>query len=230
MRFIRSLHAVFVAAALVAGACSGSSAEDPAGPSGGKADEAAGESVEGCGECGPGYGCLKFWHQKTAFSKAYTSYRCEPYGSQCTQQCGTPRANGPYLFCEGEEYTCHAMDQGDCSSYVYTLDNPKHCGGYCNSNCASCEGTQCACTVGGQIVNLAVDVDNCGACGHRCAPGEACRIGSCAGELLCPVPLPPHYGGGFGSAYVNPLTDGDNCGACGVSCGGGRCDNGECVL
>lgn len=44
------------------------------------------------------------------------------------------------------------------------------------ADAACCSTIMC----GGACVDLSVDVNNCGACGTSCAPGEACTLGVCA--------------------------------------------------
>jgi hypothetical protein len=41
---------------------------------------------------------------------------------------------------------------------------------------------------GGRCVDLATDSANCGACGHACSTSTLCVRGSCAGQVLGPVP------------------------------------------
>jgi len=58
---------------------------------------------------------------------------------------------------------------------------------------------------------MGFDPDNCGACGHVCAPNEACYSGVCQsvcarGTSLC------------GTACFDLASDPNNCGACGKAC------------
>jgi hypothetical protein len=75
---------------------------------------------------------------------------------------------------------------------------------------------------GKQCVDLATDVENCGACGKACTGTQVCTAGKCAaqcpaGELMC------------GSACVNAKTDNKNCGKCGTTCKAGEvCWGGAC--
>jgi hypothetical protein len=64
---------------------------------------------------------------------------------------------------------------------------------------------------GGRCVVVALDPDNCGACGARCAAGEVCREGVCgppcgAGLTLCD------------GACVSLAADPAHCGACAAPC------------
>ncbi|MBI4705913.1 MAG: hypothetical protein HY744_32880 [Deltaproteobacteria bacterium] len=75
---------------------------------------------------------------------------------------------------------------------------------------------------GGMCVQLALDRNNCGACGVRCAEGEECASGRC--ELEC--------GGGTskcGEGCVDTKTDPANCGSCGKACAKDDvCSTGKC--
>ncbi len=59
------------------------------------------------------------------------------------------------------------------------------------------------------------DLDNCGACGIVCPPGDHCVDGKCG----CPTGMiycgPPRTGA---KACKDPSLDNDNCGGCGVKC------------
>ena len=47
--------------------------------------------------------------------------------------------------------------------------------------CSSKNAADCA----GVTVDLNTDHANCGACGKRCSPAEACTAGSCACKVFC---------------------------------------------
>jgi hypothetical protein len=65
------------------------------------------------------------------------------------------------------------------------------------------------------------DVNNCGACGNVCGPGEFCSEGVCA----CPEGLTQ-----CGDGCVDLLSDPDNCGACGTQCSIDQfCPGGDCA-
>ncbi len=70
-------------------------------------------------------------------------------------------------------------------------------------------------------VALSSGVVHCGACGHACAAGQACRGGACVdvpSYTACP------------GRMANLRNDLENCGACGRACGTGQvCDNGVCA-
>jgi hypothetical protein len=71
-------------------------------------------------------------------------------------------------------------------------------------------------------IDLQRSVENCGACGHACAPGEVCQAGACT--LFC--------AGGTtrcGDACVDTDVDPMSCGGCGVRCADGQvCAMGVC--
>jgi len=86
-----------------------------------------------------------------------------------------------------------------------------------NTDCCFGTNTASVCT------NVMADVNNCGACNHRCAAGEACVAGHCttqcqARSLAC------------NNECVDANTDTSNCGTCGNACTTGQsCVCGECV-
>ena len=73
---------------------------------------------------------------------------------------------------------------------------------------------------GSICVNTSKDQDNCGACGHVCAPGELCSLGKCCpcGTVNC------------GGVCTDVWHDPANCGKCGKHCRHGQvCKSGKCV-
>jgi hypothetical protein len=130
---------------------------------------------------------------------------------------------------DGMVYHCPA-NTPDCLQLDLSRDA---CGGFsCGADEVCCRGEQdvvCA--------DVAVDTDNCGACGHRCGANETCLDGVCAivtsldcegtqcpGGLACcedPNGLP---------ACVNAKSDAANCGWCDHVCAANkRCEFGLCV-
>lgn len=118
---------------------------------------------------------------------------------------------------------------GACGIVCYAGPNatPACSGGKCTLACrggwANCSGN----LQDGCRLKLDSDTNNCGACGHKCAPFDGgiaiCSGGKCGSE--CPD------GGGLtacGGACVSTATDSKNCGACGHDCGGGTCSSGSC--
>ncbi|MBK8996274.1 MAG: choice-of-anchor L domain-containing protein [Myxococcales bacterium] len=86
-------------------------------------------------------------------------------------------------------------------------------------------GTQCpgATLCDGQCVQTDYDPNNCGACGTKCATGELCSAGQCAGQCK----------GGTtecSNKCVDTQIDPANCGACGTACATGQvCSAGQCA-
>lgn len=107
-----------------------------------------------------------------------------------------------------------------------------------------CVDGECTCATpcqGGCVNATSDNNNNCGACGHACAPGVQVCAGStcvCAGTF-CPVPdggmlgdagyiIPDGGDGGGPIACVQTQSDTSNCGGCGVTCKY-SCSNGGCV-
>jgi hypothetical protein len=180
-----SLSALTITLLCAAGCTQTNTSVDQPTEAGGKADSTApamslpyevisDQCSAGCGTSG----CLAFCHEKTVFYDAYCTLECVPYDTECTQECGTPSAPGPYLFCKGQDKKCNPMEQGDCSSYVESMDDPANCG-MCNTNCDSCDRMQCTCKGKSGVANLFIDNENCGACGNVCAAGSKCKLAKC---------------------------------------------------
>jgi len=102
------------------------------------------------------------------------------------------------LTCTAGFADCDGNAANGCE--VNTTNSSTHCGG-CGRTCAlanaattTCQGSLCAvatCATGfadcdgtasnGCEVTLATNVAHCGACGRRCAAGQTCSAGACAG-------------------------------------------------
>ena len=86
-------------------------------------------------------------------------------------------------------------------------------------------GAQCpgATLCSGSCVQTDFDPNNCGSCGNKCATGELCSAGKCAGQCL----------GGSSECSgkcVDTQIDPANCGACATSCKTGEvCSSGQCA-
>ena len=78
-----------------------------------------------------------------------------------------------------------------------------------------CVGVAC----GTACVDLTVDSNNCGSCGHTCSPSQLCSDGACVTcDTLC------------AGACVNLDYDHDNCSSCGHVCSSSEtCSGGSCV-
>jgi len=94
------------------------------------------------------------------------------------------------------------------------------------SPCAACTAGQSCCD--GQCTALAVDRNNCGACGLRCTvAGATCANGTCG----CQPPKSASCGVAPATACVDLTADTNNCGTCGRACSGATpvCSGGSCV-
>ena len=87
----------------------------------------------------------------------------------------------------------------------------------------------------GVCVDLATDMDNCGACGEVCESslvGVACIEGECV-RVTCPALLTDCGTGGeplpVEEHCFDLQTDPFNCGECGNACATGACANGTCT-
>jgi hypothetical protein len=93
---------------------------------------------------------------------------------------------------------------------------------------------------GSSCVDLLFDRNNCGVCGHACAPGQLCELGACqAAATTCTFAtqgakcMLPAGGAGTccGDACVDETADSSNCGHCGTSCEPpASCVAGQCAV
>jgi Cys-rich repeat protein len=104
----------------------------------------------------------------------------------------------------------------------------------CNPGFADCDGNP----LNGCEVNLATDIDHCGACRNVCPTpmggGAACRAGMCT-VGACARPLADCNGSPTDGCEVNTDTSIDHCGACGAACarpanGTAGCRAGACEI
>lgn len=98
----------------------------------------------------------------------------------------------------------------ECPEFWSLAVRPRCSAGKCRYECADTDHVDCNELVeDGCEVNVRRDPNNCGACGHTCAPGVRCIEGSCG----CPTGLTECDG-----ACVDLQRDNWNCSACGAAC------------
>lgn len=144
-----------------------------------------------------------------------------PGYSDCFKWCYWYFRGGNFYAClqsNGQCYKCGPLG----GRYA-----PDLCGAsYSNLFCCTKDTPDCC---GATCADLQGDPQNCGACGHRCAPGQYCSNGMCASPATCKT--------GFtlcGSKCVDKQSDVLNCGSCNNACpilpqqGISICKNGVC--
>jgi hypothetical protein len=84
---------------------------------------------------------------------------------------------------------------------------------------------------GAVCVDRATDSANCGTCGERCRPGEACADGRCVtARLACPRGTTDCAPMAMAPNCVETTSDPHHCGACGARCPAGLvCVSGVCA-
>ncbi|AKU93660.1 Tryptophan synthase alpha chain [Labilithrix luteola] len=144
---------------------------------------------------------------------------CPPGYAQCGDTCAKLDEDGKNCGACGN--VCGLPD-ADAGAGVWPCDAgalPPHFGPVCLSSACKigctdgygdCNADRCG---DGCETNLANDANNCGACGHACAPGQGCVKGKCE----CEDPNFTFCGG----RCVDTLSHPDNCGSCGHVCPGG---------
>lgn len=118
--------------------------------------------------------------------------------------------------CDGNDNDCNGVaDDGAADDACSAAGAGPH---ECRSGACSCI-TECGGSVEGvtRCVDARSDVENCGACGHRCAGAEVCGDGTCicAGGVVC------------AGVCTDTQNDNRNCGGCGATCEY-QCHDGEC--
>lgn len=208
----------------------------------------------GVGSCAMGFGdCDQQAANGCEVDLTMDTSNCGSCGSKCAAlanaqvgcangQCGIAACMANFKDCDGNPMNgCEANLLGD-------LKNCGACGNVCApvANAVSACSNACviqSCSAGyadcdmkyanGCEVSVAMDLNNCGSCGHFCAPppnasagcaGGACGIGTCSmGFGDCD-------GNAQNGCEANLLSDGKNCGACGTACGMMEfCTQGKCL-
>ena len=138
-------------------------------------------------------------------------YECNFGYRPCAGGCAFCPTNAAATTCSGSTCVASACPTGShlCSGACVGDNDPAHCGTAC-SPCdrpphatSTCNGTACgyACLdgfamCGSDCVDLSFDEQNCGSCGHGCAPSETCSsgtcVGACANHSLTPDPPIAH--------------------------------------
>jgi hypothetical protein len=147
------------------------------------------------GACGCPSGYTQCGH--TCVKLDEDDFNCGACGNACTEPDVSDTGPGGWP-CSGGNYP--PGTQFNCQK--------KQCGMHCAPGFANCNADLCS---DGCEINIAEDPRNCGACGNKCAPGQACLSGRCIcdpDKTRCD------------SECVDLQTDSDNCGACGYRCPG----------
>jgi hypothetical protein len=198
-------------------------------PDAGTGDAATIVGTNGCAVCTSGYCAGACPSGETTCSGAPTT---------CVNLSSDPANCG---VCGHACVGGQGCNQGTCVANCGGVLNGSS--GNCGSDCSGCPGTA-AC--GGGCAYTATDVNNCGACGAACVPGQTCTGGSCVPVCtgggvctlagLCAGSCPTGStvcgsAGGESTAYCKNLqTDFNNCGTCGHVCAAGQgCDKGTCA-
>jgi len=174
-----------------------------------------------CGTCAAGTTCST--SGTCVCTPACSGLVCGPDG--CGGTCGTCPS--------GKTCSAGACIDGPCTpSCSGKTCGPDGCGGTCAPGCTAPEtcGTAgtCDCTTpnlkcGTSCTDPSSDPLNCGACGTKCATGEVCSKGKCAGS--CTAPLVD-----CGGSCVDLAADPRHCGDCGTVCKAGEgCSSGKCT-
>jgi hypothetical protein len=165
--------------------------------------------------------------------------------------CGIGACGGTYKDCNGASgdgcETNSANDVNNCGACGTKCATPANATAACTSGTCgigACGGTYKDCNGAsgdGCETNSANDVNNCGACGTKCAAvangTAACSTGTC-GVGSCTAGFKDCKNGAADGCETNVSNDKNNCGACGKvcpavangspSCSAGTCGVGSC--
>jgi hypothetical protein len=180
---------------------------------------------------------------------------CGKCGNVCSVANGTPACTGgacSIAACATNYADCDKSASNGCESDTRVdKSNCGACGTVCSSTngTASCTSSACqiACNAGYadcdklnsngcEIQTNGTDVNNCGGCGTKCAPGNAtgkCTAGAC-GISTCNAGFSDCNNIASDGCEVNTKTDGSNCGVCGNKCSlanaSAICSAGGCAI
>ena len=174
---------------------------------------------------------------------------CGTCGVACTNPNGTttcsagvctPTCSAGYADCDGNNTNgCEAnlnTSNSNCGACGVICDNGRTCkqGGcaqttpVCVSTFADCDGL----ATNGCEMNIALSVDNCGACGNKCSlpnATPACNNSACT-ISMCNSGFGDCDNNSANGCEVNLSTDPNNCGGCGNTCGSNKvCSNAQCT-
>jgi hypothetical protein len=187
-----------------------------------------------CGSCGkvcsagvPCYGGVCGCPESTVFcqGQCFDPMSDAAHCGSCETACSGGAA------CVDGKCEC-AVGEQLCGTECSNLNSPQHCGS-CDRACKT--GEICAVTIcipstqacpssltrcGDACVDLQTTAASCGACGNKCAGGQACVAGQCgcpSGKTAC------------GSTCVDLSSSALHCGACPTVCTAGQtCQSGQC--
>lgn len=178
-----------------------------------------------CGSCAKACSASEPWASASAAQREHAAPAC--------------KAGACAIACEKGWGHCSTNPTEQCETRLDTDANCGQCGNVCPTG-QSCRAGKCGCAPGetlcdGACRNLALDVENCGACNTRCAGARAgghgkpaCNGGTCTYDcdpLFADCNASP-IDGCETNIGANPL----HCGACGGACAADqRCWSGACA-
>jgi hypothetical protein len=165
-----------------------------------------------------------------------------PAGQVCSSgKCGVTCLGGSTLCTpDGGVPACvqTQSDPDNCSACGMVCPAPTNTTAYCSAGVCgyACNAGFLDCALGqsGCSVNGTTDVNNCGACGNKCAMQAATTSVGCSGAACKVTGCSAGYGDCNGvytdGCEVDTNTDVNNCGSCGKPCAASlHCFNGTCT-